>query len=324
MQKNLLVNRQGLPKITNSIANCSITRAGKRKMSNYPSNYEHKMVTARRVVNNTASTWTPAQAGVPEGSIGRFVCCSRTCNRVNHVVLHHGEYLFKHLKCDCGHVMCQHCCSDVLKFDNDKKLRQDPVKVPPFQVEAPYFSICPNCGLTCRAKATHKPAGMFSSPTTQLTFKSRGAPCDFCNCAVSSAWPRVSIVDVEYGVLPRAIQPAARPGVLHQHTASGQFRAAARNTSLLKLATGSMLSVARVIVSRVSQKERGESFLQSALPKQTGTGSQRRRMDRDHNLPHGWEPVGYDGDTEQYLYQDQHGRRHRSSPGNRYGPWIDE
>ncbi|KAF9730403.1 hypothetical protein PMIN01_11272 [Paraphaeosphaeria minitans] len=220
--------------------------------------------------------------------------------------------------------MCQDCRSDILDFDTDKALRQNPVKVPPFQIGAPYFSICPGCGLTYRAKA-HVSTGILSSPSAHLTFKPWGSPCDFCHCAVSSHWPRVSIIDVDYGVLPRAVQPAPRRSDTLQ-TETGSFRAAVRKSSLLKSVTGSVRAVARLIASNVSTKEQGKSFRQYALDEQhlPDANRQRRRMDRDHNLPYGWNKVAYDGDTEQYTYQDQYGRLHRSYPGNQYGPWIDE
>ncbi|KAF2440932.1 hypothetical protein P171DRAFT_434661 [Karstenula rhodostoma CBS 690.94] len=223
--------------------------------------------------------------------------------------------------------MCQHCCSDTIRVDSPRELRANPLKVPPFETEAPYFSVCRECGLTYRAKAEVS-TGYFASHSTSVAFKPWGTPCDYCGCKVSSQWDRVSLVATEYGVSASGTAATAAapptPGLLR--TATISVRNVARRSSLVKSATGSLRAAARFIGSRKnSARGRGETFStpptldQQHLP---GAASKRRRMDRDHNIPYDWEVVEYDSDSEVYTYRDGEGGLHRTHPGNRYGPYI--
>jgi hypothetical protein len=124
-----------------------------------------------------------------------------------------------------------------------------------------------------------------------LTSKPWGTPCDNCDCNFSSQCPRVSLIATAFGV------PASAN--LHQqesHLCSATIcvTANARNMvrctpNLAKSATGSLRAVAGMIVSRVSSKERGETFLQSpVLDSQhlPGASHERCRIDRDQNIPY--------------------------------------
>jgi hypothetical protein len=282
-------------------------------------NYEHKMMTAPRSISPTYQTWDTENDGVPVGTIGVYGCCQPRCGRVNYLVLFNGEYLFKHLRCDCDHVMCEHCCTDVLKFDTDRQLRADPVKVPIFGTESPYFSVCKDCGLTCRATASST-TGILKSPKMALTFKLWGTPCDFCGCTVDSQWARVSLVASQFGVPEPGLH--RRDSLLRVATLNARD-IAHRKSGLLKPLTGSIRAAANLVARSTASQERGETSLTPpVLDTQNlpGAARARRGMDRDHNVPYDWEVVEYDGEC--YTYRDGEGNLHRTSPGNRYGPFI--
>ena len=277
-------------------------------------NYKEKMATAQRAINLTFKNWRPEHADVPAGSIGTYMCCGDRCGRTKHLVLFHGEYLLQHLVCDCGHIVCENCHTDVVKFDTNRELRAEPLKVPLFGTEEPpYFSLCPNCGLTCRATAK-KSSGFLTARGMYLTFKPWGSLCDNCGCNVTSKWPRVSLTASPFG-LPASEAPRT-PSVL------GAMKTTLRDTthltpSLWKSTTSTLRAFNRKITS-ITPTEPGEASLSSQ--DERPVAPKHRRLASDSNLPHGWEILGYDG--ESYTYRTDTGKTLRTRPGNRYGPYI--
>lgn len=217
------------------------------------------------------------------------------CDQLRPLKHNNGAHVFRYMKCNCGHTICTDCDSNTLDLDPDRRLRTgDPLSVAPYATqECPYFSVCPRCGLSHRAKDSAS-GGIFKAPARKLTFKVYGDPCDSCGLEVTSTWIRASIMATSpYGV-------SSPDGKQHQ--------------SLLRAVTnraGSTLrSRTRQLTSKSSHAVSGEA---SAAPR-------RNKWSDDDNLPSDWECIRYDGSI--YYYRDGNGNEYKTEPGNRYGPFA--